>query len=137
VKPAPSTSLVEPQFAVPALPPHFAKAAQPSPASSNAARKPSAAIKHSFPDAHLPYLLQKITELTTSSLVVLVDAAYQDLKQYKVRKKAIEAKVREMCEKDDRHVWAVKSGFPVSAAVDTGVHRVVYVPPLQIPSSAN
>jgi len=54
-----------------------------TPASSNAARKPSAAVKHSFPDVRLPYLLQKIMELTTSNLVVLVDTVYQDVKRYK------------------------------------------------------
>ena len=37
--------------------------------------------------------------MNTGSLPLLVDAVYQDLKAHKVKKNAIEAKIREVCVK--------------------------------------
>lgn len=72
------------------------------------------ASKIVFPEAHLSTLLAKITALATPNLIFLVDSIYQDLRPYKVKKNAIEAKVREMGEKSkDKKVWVVKQAVQV------------------------
>ncbi|KIJ69338.1 hypothetical protein HYDPIDRAFT_105932 [Hydnomerulius pinastri MD-312] len=65
--------------------------------------------KTPFPDTHIAALLAKITNLATPSLTFLVESIYQDLRVHKVKKNAIEAKVREVGEKSkDKKVWIVK-----------------------------
>ncbi|KAK0503100.1 chromatin assembly factor 1 subunit A-domain-containing protein [Armillaria luteobubalina] len=65
-----------------------------------------------FPEAHLPLLLSKINTLQTTNLTFLVEAIYQELRGYKVKKNAIEAKVREVGEKNkDTKFWKVKPSF--------------------------
>ena len=65
--------------------------------------------KNPFPDAHLPALLSKIETLATGSLISIVETVYQELKEHKVKKNAIEAKVREVGEKcKDKKVWVIK-----------------------------
>lgn len=65
--------------------------------------------KNPFPEAHLPALLSKIETLATGSLISIVETVYQELKEHKVKKNAIEAKVREVGEKcKDKKVWVVK-----------------------------
>lgn len=49
----------------------------------------------------------------TSSLIALVEALHLDLKTHKVKKNAIEAKIREICVKDQRHIWSVKANTEV------------------------
>jgi hypothetical protein len=83
-------------FAVPALPPHVA-----------ADKKPKLVPKSPFPDAYIAFLCARVAELRTGSLPVLVDAVYQDLRAHKVKKNAIEAKIREICAKDAGR-WAVR-----------------------------
>ena len=56
----------------------------------------------------------------TSSLIALVEALHLDLKNHSVKKNAIEAKLREICVKDRRHVWSVKADI-----------EVCYVPPVK------
>ncbi len=64
-----------------------------------------------FPEVHLPLLLSKINALQTTNLTFLVEAIYQDLRAHKVKKNAIEAKVREVGEKSkDTKFWMVKPG---------------------------
>jgi hypothetical protein len=89
--------------------------------SSNAAtsvtKKPTAPLKNPFPDAHLPFLVGKISELQVASFVVLVETIYQELKAHKVKKVAIEAKIREVGEKcKEKKVWIVKPAFKVGYA---------------------
>lgn len=70
------------------------------------------APKRAFPDTHLPFLLTKITTLQAASITFLVETIYQELRIHKVKKNAIEAKVREVGEKcKDRKVWIVKPTF--------------------------
>ncbi|EIW84959.1 hypothetical protein CONPUDRAFT_149822 [Coniophora puteana RWD-64-598 SS2] len=65
--------------------------------------------KTTFPDTYLPILLSKISSLATSNLTFIVESIYQELKENKVKKNAIEAKVREVGEKcKDRRIWIVK-----------------------------
>ena len=45
----------------------------------------------------------------TSSLIALIEALHLDLKDHRVKKNAIEAKLREICVKDQRHIWSVKA----------------------------
>jgi chromatin assembly factor 1 subunit A len=67
--------------------------------------------KTSFPDAHLPLLLAKISSLATGSIAFLVESIYQDLSGQNVKKNAIEAKVKEVGERcRDKKIWVVKSG---------------------------
>lgn len=85
-------------------------------APSASKRTISTAPKTVFPEAHLDALLAKITDLATPSLTFLVESIYQDLRIYKVKKNAIEAKVREMGEKSkDKKVWIVKQGVQVGS----------------------
>ncbi|KAG6335146.1 hypothetical protein ID866_3930 [Astraeus odoratus] len=71
------------------------------------------ATKAPFPEAHLGTLLAKIVELATPSLTYLVESIYQDLRIHKVKKNAIETKVREVSEKSK--VWVVKEAVRVSS----------------------
>jgi chromatin assembly factor 1 subunit A len=84
--------------------------ATPSP--SNVAKKAPAPSKSSFPDAHMQLLLTKITQLQASSINSLVESIYLDLREHKVKKVAIEAKVREVSEKcKDKRYWVIKAGL--------------------------
>ena len=49
----------------------------------------------------------------TTSLIALVEALHLDLKVHSVKKNAIEAKIREVCMKDRRHVWSLKADMEV------------------------
>lgn len=65
--------------------------------------------KTSFPDAHIEALLRKAATINTSSLVVLVDLIYQDLRSLGIKKNALELKVREVLEKHkETKLWKVK-----------------------------
>ncbi|VDB91461.1 unnamed protein product [Peniophora sp. CBMAI 1063] len=108
------------QFVVPTLPAHVASATSstpttPSPATSDPTtpKKPKPQPKSAFPDTHLTYLHTKVSQMNTGSLPLLVDAVYQDLKAHKVKKNAIEAKIREVCWKSKvggggGSVWSVR-----------------------------
>jgi chromatin assembly factor 1 subunit A len=61
-----------------------------------------------FPDAHVPALSAKIKDLATGSLVLIVEAVYQDLKEQKVTKKSIEMKVKELAAKQNK-IWVVNA----------------------------
>lgn len=114
----------DPIFAIPALPPRLSNInntigvdkstispnATPSP--SNAAKKAPVPLKSAFPDAHMQLLLTKITQLQASSINSLVESIYLDLREHKVKKVAIEAKVREVSEKcKDKKFWVIKSSL--------------------------
>ncbi|KAJ8597869.1 hypothetical protein M405DRAFT_778944 [Rhizopogon salebrosus TDB-379] len=108
------------KFAVPSLPNRLsgnsaaesaAAAAAPVPANkrSTAASTP----KTTFPDAHVPLLLDKITSLATTNLTFIVESVYQELRAHKVKKNAVEAKVREVAEKSkEKKIWVVTNGRP-------------------------
>ncbi|KAI0637175.1 hypothetical protein C8Q77DRAFT_1190004 [Trametes polyzona] len=106
-------------FLIPALPPHLTKSTAPSTSSSaspatvgTSATPPKRGIpapKTAFPDAHLAHLLTRIEELGTSSLNCIVETVHRELQAHKVKKNAIEAKVREVGEKSkERKVWVVR-----------------------------
>lgn len=99
-------------FAMPALPERFLPKAAPSNDDLVVKRKaPSSAPspKTSFPDEHVPLLLQKVNASTTSSFVVLLDSIFQDLKLFGIKKNALEVKLREVSEKDKaKKAWVVK-----------------------------
>ena len=106
---------VDPSFAALSLPGMVQPLAGTA-APSASKRTISTAPKTVFPEAHLDALLAKITDLATPSLTFLVESIYQDLRIYKVKKNAIEAKVREMGEKSkDKKVWIVKQGVQVGS----------------------
>ncbi|KZV69641.1 hypothetical protein PENSPDRAFT_735220 [Peniophora sp. CONT] len=106
-QPIPGTSTI--QFAVPALPPHVSATATAT--DPTTPKKPKPTPKSAFPDTHLSYLQTKVSQMNTGSLPLLVDAVYQDLKVHKVKKNAIEAKIREVCAKSKGGgaVWALKA----------------------------
>ncbi|KAF9476322.1 hypothetical protein BDN70DRAFT_882568 [Pholiota conissans] len=118
-KPAQPTGLInalsDSTFVIPALPPHLT-VSKPSTstfdASTNSLNPPKKAptlSKASFPDIYMNLLLTKITQLQASSITSLVESIYLDLREYKVKKVAIEAKVREVGQKcKDKKVWIVK-----------------------------
>ncbi|KZT28551.1 hypothetical protein NEOLEDRAFT_1175854 [Neolentinus lepideus HHB14362 ss-1] len=69
------------------------------------------APKTSFPDDHLPALLSRIRLTPTANLTVLIEMVYASFQEQriKVKKNALEAKIREVCEKCKfRKVWVVK-----------------------------
>ncbi|TFY78564.1 hypothetical protein EWM64_g5445 [Hericium alpestre] len=130
-KPATSDSV----FVMPALPAHVlgtssASSSAPSSPASGAQqpKRPTPPLKNPFPDTHMPFLLTKISSLGTSSLAVLVDSIHQDLKAYKVKKNAIEVKVREICVKDHRKVWVVKDDVKVGSVLQVGSSDADCVP---------
>ncbi|OCH95613.1 hypothetical protein OBBRIDRAFT_883869 [Obba rivulosa] len=106
---------VDDRFVVPALPPHVASQANPTAASNANPKRIALAPKTTFPDAHLPFLLAKINALATSSLTYIVETVHKDLKEHRVKKNAIEAKVREIGEKcKEKKVWVVKPSVVAS-----------------------
>jgi chromatin assembly factor 1 subunit A len=116
-KPLPGVTS-EKGFAVPALPNRVIKksdAANCSPTVVSTALKKFSVPKTAFPEEHLPVLLSKINTAQAVNLTVLVEAVSQELREHKVKKNAIEAKIREVGEKCKvRKFWVVKENKPVS-----------------------
>jgi chromatin assembly factor 1 subunit A len=110
------------EFIVPSLPSHLAapnSSIMHDPSSNTKASTMSkplpVAPKTQFPDNLLPILLSKIESLSTGNFGFIVESIHQDLKAEKVKKNAIEAKVREVGEKSkDKKVWVVKDMYKVS-----------------------
>ncbi|KAI0080560.1 hypothetical protein K474DRAFT_1657705 [Panus rudis PR-1116 ss-1] len=108
------------EFAVPALPERLAttNSSQVAETSTTAAaptpKRPPPAPKTTFPSEHLPVLVSKITSMETGNITAIVEVVFQELRAHKVKKNAIEAKVREIGEKNKK-VWIVKP--EVKAAV--------------------
>ncbi|KIJ17461.1 hypothetical protein PAXINDRAFT_175905 [Paxillus involutus ATCC 200175] len=102
----------DPAFPMPSLPAKALSNAGPADTLVPATMKRTGTAftpKTAFPDAHIGTLLTKITDLATPSLTFLVESIYQDLRVHKVKKNAIEAKVREVGEKSkDKKIWVVK-----------------------------
>jgi chromatin assembly factor 1 subunit A len=126
-----SGSKLQPQYVLPALPPHLLNSSTPvlDPASSNStgsqppqAKRSRMMPKNPFPDAHLPFLKDKVASMSTTSLISLVEALHLDLKTHGVKKNAIEAKIREICVKGQRHVWSVKTDTEVSVLLTINEH---------------
>lgn len=70
--------------------------------------------KTTFPDDFLHVLYDKITALQAASLTFLVENIYSELRVHKVKKNAIEAKIKEVSEKSkDKKFWVLKSGIVV------------------------
>ena len=127
------------KFIVPALPEHIASItsiAQPmsppvmttaplvvSGADTSIARRkpmPLPPPKTSFPDELLPGLIKKISQLETGNLMGIVESVFQEVKDMKVKKNAIEAKVKEVAEKCRfKRIWVVKEQFVVSSSENT------------------
>ena len=121
------STLASQTFAVPSLPNRLlsvpstttlmpSSSSANGPASSATTKRTSSASapKTMFPEAHLPVLVSKIAALETSSITFLVESIYQDLRAHKVKKNAIEAKVKEVGEKcKEKKVWIVKGGVTV------------------------
>ncbi|EGN95488.1 hypothetical protein SERLA73DRAFT_113060 [Serpula lacrymans var. lacrymans S7.3] len=109
-------------FVVPPLPDHVLAStvvAGPSkPTSSTSAMKRMTSIptpKTAFPDAHIPLLLSKISSVATGNINFLVESVFQELRTHKVKKNAIEAKVKELGEKSkEKKIWVVKEDVRVS-----------------------
>ncbi len=100
---------------VPALPPRqisTASSTVPADLSSQTAvigsvpKKGPIMTKSFFPDAHVTVLLNKINQLQASSITALVEAVYQELREHKIKKIAIETKIKEVGEKrKDTKIW--------------------------------
>ena len=57
-------------------------------------------------------------ELATGSLLGIIEAVHRELQVHKVKKNAIEAKIREIGEKcKERKIWVVKPELRVSNAI--------------------
>ncbi|EPQ58751.1 hypothetical protein GLOTRDRAFT_104339 [Gloeophyllum trabeum ATCC 11539] len=116
VPPVPSTSHTQAALA------EAPRSTQPKAAvgPSNVTKRASiTAPRTCFPEDQLPALLAKIRSSPTSNLTVLVEIIYSSLQEQgvKVRKNAVETKVREVSEKCKlRKVWVVK-GESQEAAV--------------------
>lgn len=95
-------------FLIPAIPEHIHSTSnEPQASTSGVMKKPPPGPKHPFPEAHVPILVAKIKELATGSIILIVETLYQELKDHKVKKNSIEAKVRELAVKKGR-VWIAK-----------------------------
>ena len=76
---------------------------------SGSMKTPASTPKTTFPDVHLPFLLEKISALQTSSIAFLVDTIHRELSAHKVKKNAIEAKIKEVGEKcKEKKIWVIK-----------------------------
>ena len=63
----------------------------------------------------MPHLLARIDALATPSLLGIVETVHRELAAHKVKKNAIEAKVREVGEKcKEKKVWIVKAEVKVN-----------------------
>ncbi|KAH8107191.1 hypothetical protein BXZ70DRAFT_282272 [Cristinia sonorae] len=108
------------QFVVPALPERLTKPAVEagtSQKSSPSTKRAAAPItpKTPFPDAHLPVLVAKIQSMQTGNIAGIVEMVYHELRVHKVKKNAIESKLREIAEKaKEKKVWVVKSEYLTS-----------------------
>ncbi|KAF9050649.1 hypothetical protein BDZ89DRAFT_1107913 [Hymenopellis radicata] len=124
VAPAPSRRAkaeTRPNEAVFAVPPVPIKAdISQMPASSSVAsttpisvtKRPAPVAKTVFPDTYLPTLIDKVASLQTGNLTFLVEAVHQDLRVHKVKKNAIEAKIKEVGEKcKQTKTWRLKPDF--------------------------
>ncbi|THG98582.1 hypothetical protein EW026_g3635 [Hermanssonia centrifuga] len=117
--PVPTTTQSHPDsrsFAVPALPerlqvpPSAAATSSSGPSVFNIKKRPVVQPKTPFPDAHIPLLLSKIGSLESGSLTFIVETVYKELSEFKVKKNAIEAKVKEIGEKsrEGKKLWVIK-----------------------------
>ncbi|KAG2349564.1 hypothetical protein BDR05DRAFT_1055214 [Suillus weaverae] len=108
----------ESSFVVPSLPSRLSGNDGIAESSSAAAQAPAnkratlaSTPKTTFPDAHVPLLISKITTLATANLTFIVESVHQELRAYKVKKNAIEAKVREVAEKSkEKKIWIISEG---------------------------
>ncbi|KAH9952186.1 hypothetical protein B0H21DRAFT_17436 [Amylocystis lapponica] len=97
------------RFVVPALPAHLNPASASDPPAS-ARKRAAPPPKTTFPEAHVPLLLTTIRQLATGNLTYIVESVYRELQGERVKKNAIEAKVRELGEKcKERKIWIVRS----------------------------
>jgi hypothetical protein len=56
-------------------------------------------------------LISKLTSLEAASITTIVDAVHQELKAHKIKKNAIEARIKEIGEKcKEKRVWVLKPG---------------------------
>ncbi|KAG6821095.1 hypothetical protein H0H93_007254 [Arthromyces matolae] len=103
-------------FVVPSLPDRFGssnalQSNQTTPLAAAIAGPPKRMItpKQPFPDQHLPLVLEKIESLQTGSINFLVEAIHRELREQKIKKNTIEAKIREVGEKcKEKKCWIVK-----------------------------
>ena len=76
---------------------------------STTPKRPPPPPRTAFPEAYLPLLYGKIDTLATSSLAFIVETLHQELKEHKIKKNSIEAKIREVAEKcKEKKVWVIK-----------------------------
>lgn len=120
-------------FVIPSLPPYIAASSNAvsssSPALSTPPKRPPPAPKTAFPDAHLPTLFNQINKLATSNLSYIVETLHQELKEHKVKKNSIEAKVREVAEKcKERKVWILKAQAQACNVASAQDETIVFVP---------
>lgn len=120
-------------FVIPSLPPYIAAsssaASSSTPAVSTPPKRPPPAPKTTFPDAHLPALFNQINKLATSSLSYIVETLHQELKEHKVKKNSIEAKIREVAEKcKERKVWILKAQAQPCKVASAQGEAIVFVP---------
>ncbi|KAG7092277.1 hypothetical protein E1B28_008639 [Marasmius oreades] len=97
-------------FAVPSLPIRaVADRANSIPPNTAVKKGASAAPKTSFPEDHLPVLLDKVNRLQSSNLTLIVETVFQELRVHKVKKNAIEAKIKEVGMKcRERRYWVIR-----------------------------
>jgi hypothetical protein len=106
------------KFAVPSLPNRLSgnngvaeSSAAAAQAQANKRATPASTPKTTFPDAHVPLLINTITTLATANLTFIVESVHQELRAHKVKKNAIEAKVREVAEKSkEKKIWMINEG---------------------------
>lgn len=95
-------------FLVPSIPERVQSGSNaPQASTPGVVQRLALAQKYPFPEAHVPTLVKKINELATGSIVLIVETLYQELKDHKVKKNSIEAKIKELAVKKGR-VWVVK-----------------------------
>ncbi|EJD52907.1 hypothetical protein AURDEDRAFT_157461 [Auricularia subglabra TFB-10046 SS5] len=89
--------------------------AESSGATPPAPKKTQLAPSTTFPDEHVPYLLEAVAK-HEGPLTVLCEKVYQDLRAHKVFKNCIEKKIRDISERKGRR-WVVKPEAWTNAGV--------------------
>ncbi|KAF9264861.1 hypothetical protein L218DRAFT_209809 [Marasmius fiardii PR-910] len=109
-------------FAVPSLPNRIAASASNSvpPNTPGVKKGPPAVPKTTFPEDHLRVLLDQVNTLQSSNLTLIVETVFQELRVHKVKKNAIEAKIKEVGMKcRERKCWVVREEVAGVASAKT------------------
>jgi chromatin assembly factor 1 subunit A len=122
-------------FVVPALPGHLTvPGGVPLPVpnvDASVSKRVQSEPKTAFPEAQLSVLITKMTSLATGNTNFLVESVYQELREHKIKKNAILAKIKEVGQKcKEKKIWVVKDDIAVNCASQTLIPLLMHTIPV-------